>query len=75
MMQVLFSDSAEPGEADQKCMGHIRFLRTLPDYNPNTRHVIYGQVRLEAYPSHHVGVKSIARVRITKKKHAREDSE
>jgi 5'-3' exonuclease len=43
-MQVHFSDSAEPGAASQKIMQHIRFSRTLAEYQANTRHVIYGKV-------------------------------
>ena len=38
------SDSYEPAEGEHKIMRFIRYLRTRPDYRPDTRHVIYGQV-------------------------------
>ncbi len=44
LVQVIVSDCAEPGEAEQKVMQFVRTLRSLPEYDPNTRHILYGQV-------------------------------
>ncbi|KAL4859717.1 5'-3' exoribonuclease 2 [Chlorella vulgaris] len=40
---VVFSDSSEPGEGEHKILRFIRQQRTRSDYNPNTRHCIFGQ--------------------------------
>lgn len=42
--QVVLSDSAEPGEGGHKMMRFMRHVRSLPKFNPNFRHMIYGQV-------------------------------
>ncbi|GIM07592.1 hypothetical protein Vretimale_11676, partial [Volvox reticuliferus] len=42
-LRVVVSDSYEPAEGEHKIMRFIRYIRTRPDYDPNTRHVIYGQ--------------------------------
>ncbi|KAL7557528.1 hypothetical protein ACA910_019310 [Epithemia clementina (nom. ined.)] len=42
-LTVIFSGHDIPGEGEHKIMDHIRQLRSQPHYQPNTRHVIYGQ--------------------------------
>ena len=41
-LKIVISDAAIPGEGEHKIMQFVRSQRTDPEYDPNTRHVIYG---------------------------------
>jgi 5'-3' exoribonuclease 2 len=41
-LQIIISDATVPGEGEHKIMNFIRSQRSDIEYNPNTRHAIYG---------------------------------
>ncbi|OQR74774.1 5'-3' exoribonuclease 1 isoform X1-like, partial [Tropilaelaps mercedesae] len=42
-LKIYLSGHNAPGEGEHKAMDFIRYIRSQEDYDPNTRHCIYGQ--------------------------------